>query len=115
MLLARNVLRLFPPVGAGLKMEYSSLRFEDVLEFAEETDLFGQRDMLMTHLRNHCYEEALRTCSMVVAEYFQAYRADGMCGRQVAQLPLYRRLVQLELMIMILAMQNEGRLLAALY
>ena len=96
-------------------MEYSSIHFEDVLRFAEETDLFGQHEQLVTHLQNHCYEEALRTCSMVVTEYFQAYRADGMTGRQVAQLPLYRRLVQLELMIMILAMQTENRLLAALY
>lgn len=93
-------------------MEYHSIEFEDVLDFAEKTDLFGQRETLLDNLRRHCYQEALATCSMVVAEYFQAYRADGMCGRQVNQIPLYRRLVQLELMIMILAMQSEGRVLA---
>jgi len=96
-------------------MEYHAIHHEDVLAFAEETDLFNQRETLLGHLRNHCYEEALRTCSMVVAEYFQAYRADGLTGRQVTQLPLYRRLVQMELMIMILAMQTEGKVLAALY
>jgi hypothetical protein len=93
-------------------MEYSSIEFQDVLAFAEDTDLFGQHDTLLEQLRRHTYDEALRTCSMVVAEYFQAYRADGMCGRQVNQVPLYRRLVQLELMIMILAMQEQGKVLA---
>ncbi len=102
-------------VAAVTTMETQLIQFEDVLEFAEETDLFGQRETLLNHLRNHCYVDALRTCSMVVAEYFQAYRADGLCGRQVARLPLYRRLVKLELMVMMLAMQNEGQLLAALY
>lgn len=94
-------------------MEYSSIEFDDVLAFAEQTDLFGQRESLLECLRHHSYDEALRTCSMVVGEYFQAYRADGMCGRQVNQVPLYRRLVQLELMIMILAMQEQGRALPA--
>jgi hypothetical protein len=94
-------------------MEYHSIEFDDVLQFAEETDLFGQHDTLLENLRRHCYDEALATCSMVVAEYFQAYRADGLCGRQVNQVPLYRRLVQLELMIMILAMQSQGRILNA--
>src|SRR5688500_5247 len=93
-------------------MEYDAIQYDDVLKFAEETDLFGQRETLLDHLHRHSYDAALATCSMVVGEYFQAYRADGLCGRQVNQIPLYRRLVQLELMIMILAMQAEGRVLA---
>lgn len=91
-------------------MDYLSISSSDILEFAEATDLFGQRDTLLDLIRRHCYEEALQVCGMVVAEYFQNYRSDGISGRQVTELPLYRRLVQLELMIMIMAKQSELRL-----
>lgn len=80
-------------------MEAFSRNLDIVLEFASRVELYGDRDLVVTHLQALHLKEARAACARAVMTCYRDCELRGFSREEIPQTPVYRRLLQLNEMI----------------
>lgn len=71
-----------------------------VLDFASRVDLYDEREGVLASLRAFHFNEARAACARALAACRRDLESRGLGERDIQQMPSYRRLVQLDEMIL---------------
>ncbi len=80
-------------------MEAFERNMDIVLEFAGRVDLYGLQEVVAAALRSHRMDEALAGCRRALVLCHRDCASRGTAEKEILNAPSYRRLVQLEEMI----------------